>query len=273
MAAAVATAALSTPLARALPPTVPPSTPGVPAGVELNVSNPECVVWDAATGAWYFTNNGLSSGEPSIGKLVPGGTPEIVATGLSAPQGLVIHDGQFIVADGPNLVFIDIANPAQRTQLPVAGGTNDLDVDPATGDIYVGSISGGFVKRVRDGVLEDFVTISSPDGVEFEDGGVFVNTLGLADAESGLFRFDAETKEMTTIATVPYGAFDGLEQDGDGWLMTDFGKGQLYRVAADGSLSLLAQLSPGSAQMGFDPATRTVAVPNLVASSIVFLTI
>lgn len=260
------------PAAHALPPTVPPSAPGIPTGVETEFSNPECVVWDANTGAWYITNNGLSGGEASIAKLVPGGSPQIVASGLDAPQGVAIYNGMFIVADNANVVFINMADPTQRTSVNV-GSSNDLDVDPSNGDVYVGSINGGSIKRIRDGVVENFATIAAPDGVEFQDGGVFVNTLGLVDAESGLFRIDVETKAVTTIATVPFAAFDGLEQDGSGWLMTDFAHGQLYRVASDGSLSVLAQLAPGSAQMGFDPVTRTVAVPNLVAGFVVFLTI
>ncbi len=268
VAAAIAAGVLSISPARSLPPTIPPSAPAVPSGISTGYAGSECVVWDARTGAWYVTNNRGRS----ISKLVPGGEPQVIVEGLSSPQGMVIFEEKFIVADGANVRIIDMADPTQRQSIAV-GGSNDLDVDPATGDIYVGSLSGNSIKRIRDGVVEPFATIPSPDGVSFDNGAVYANTLGLVNAASGLFRFDVETAQRTTIATVPFAAFDGLVKDGDSWIMTDFARGQVYRVAADGSLSVIFQLAPGTADPGFDPATRTLAVPNLLAGVVVFLTI
>jgi hypothetical protein len=265
--AVISTAATSV-AGHALPPS--PATPAVPSGVELGVENPETAVWDQASGAWYVSNNALSGGEASIVKLVPGGEPQIVAGGLDAPQGFVIYNGEFIVADAANVTWINMANPAQRHSVNI-GSSNDLDVDRSNGDVYVGSINANSIKRIRDGVVENFATISSPDGVAFSNGAVYVNTLGLGAPQSGLYRIDATTKAMTTIIEVPFGAFDGLERDGDSWLMTDFAKGQLYRVNSDGSISFLAQLAPGSAQPGLNAATRTLAVPNLALGVVVFL--
>jgi len=241
-------------------------TPAIPAGYATGFNNPETMVWDARTGAWYVSNNALSGGAPSIAKLLPGQTsPTIFATGadLSGAQGVVISGHSMYVAAGANVVVINMDDVSQRTLYNV-GNAGDLDVDPVTGDIYVGSFSNNVIKVIHDGTVSTFASAPAPDGVYFYNGGVFYNTLGFANANSGLFRIDVATKALTQLAKVPFGVFDGLERDGNSWLMTDFGHGELIRVLPDGSINLLAELAPGSAQLGFDPATRTVFVPNLV---------
>ena len=178
--------------------------PAIPSGVVTGVSGPESAVWDAASNAWYVSVGALG-GDGGVVKIPAGSTtPEPFVTGLGGPQGVSIHDGTMYVADGNHVQVIDMADPSQQSSIPTGGGASDLDIDPATGDIYVSDLGGGKVWRIPSGgvIGEAFATINQPDGLYVKDGGVFVANFGLG-APGGIFRFDIETKERTTVVEIP----------------------------------------------------------------------
>lgn len=247
--------------------------PAVPSRVVVGLNGPESAVWDAATGAWYISVGGFS-GSGGVMKLTPGSdTPETFVTGLNGPQGVSIYDGIMYVADGARVRVIDMGDPSEQTSIPVRGAS-DLDVDPATGDLYVSDLGGGAIWRIPSGAttVELFASINSPDGLYIKDGGVYVANFALG-AAGGVYRFELGTAQRSTVVEIPGTTLDGLEPDGDDWLATDFTKGHIWRVTEDGTLLPVGQLLPGSADLGMDPATRTIAVPNLLLNNVTFLTI
>ena len=246
--------------------------PGIPQHVVTGISGPESAVWDPETSAWYVSVGGFT-GSGGVVRLEPGSdTPEEFVTGLGGPQGVTIHDGTMYVADGDHLQAISMADPSQQSSIPTGGGASDVDVDPETGDLYVTDLGGGVVWRIHDGVVEEepFAEINTPDGIYVQDGGVFIANFALGGA-GGIFRFDIATGERTTVSDIPGATLDGLEPDGGDWLTTDFTKGHLWRVGPDGVPTPVAQLLPGSADLGIDREARIVAVPNLLLNNIVFL--
>jgi sugar lactone lactonase YvrE len=269
-------AVLAALLAYAIPGSAQPFV-AVPTGVAVGFEGSESAVWDAPTNAWYVSNNG----DGTIAKLAPGAaTPSVFATGLSAPQGIVIEGRTMYVADDDHVRRIDMADPTKQQATAVKDASlADLDVDPASGDVYTVELSAGKIWRLAKRVdaqtgdttyqVELFLDFASPDGVYISQGGLFVTRFGIG-RPGGIYRIDLTTKAVTTIAEIPAAALDGLEKDGDGWLTTDFFRGHLIRVAADGTYSILAQLAPGSADLGLNAATRTVAVPNLLGGFVAF---
>lgn len=244
----------------------------VPTAILTGINGPESAFWDEATGAWYISTGGFS-GSGAVVKLTPGSEePEPFVDGLGGPQGVTIHNGIMYVADGNHVQAIEMANPANQQSIPTGGGANDVSVDPVSGDVFVTDLGGGQIWRIHSGVSEAFVEINSPDGIFVLDGGVFVANFGFG-GPGGVFRFDIETKARTTVAEIPLATLDGLEPDGADWLATDFTKGHIWRIAPDGSLTPVAQLLPGTADLGFDRATRTIAVPNLLFNFVAFFTI
>lgn len=249
-----------------------PSGIATPSGAVLGFDMPESAVWDARTGAWYISNFGGNSGGGFIAKLLPGAMePEVFATGLSSPQGIVIEGSTLYAADGNTVRIIDMDDPSERQAIEVPGASfGDLDVDPVTGDIYAGELMANRIWRIRGGTPEVWATINSPDGLYLFDGGLYISNFAIG-GDGGIFRIDLATASVTPVSVIPGAFLDGLERDGDGWLTTDFVKGQLIRVAADGTFSILAQLAPSAADIGWNAATRTVAVPELLLSVVVFL--
>ncbi len=66
------------------------------------------------------------------------------------------------------------------------------------------------------------------------------------------------------------GGMDGLERDGKSYIATDWGGGRVLRIAPDGSYETLMQLPPSAADLGFDRSSRTIGVPVILASTVVF---
>jgi len=248
--------------------------PAIPSRVVTGFNGPESAVWDEVTGAWYVSVGGFS-GSGGVMKLEPGAdAPVTFAEGLGGPQGVSIHDGVMYVADGDHVQVIDMADPTEQTSIPTGGGASDLDVDPATGDLYVSDLGGGAVWRIPAGSTqaELFAEINSPDGLYVKDGGVYIANFALG-APGGIYRFELGSAERSTVIEIPGTTLDGLEPDGDDWLITDFTKGHIWRVTSDGTLTPLGQLLPGSADLGLDPETRTIAVPNLLLNHVTLMTI
>lgn len=247
--------------------------PAIPSRVVTGVSGPESAVWDPATQAWYVSVGGFS-GSGGVVRILPGSDiAQPFVTGLRGPQGVSIHDGTMYVADGGFVRVIEMAAPGQVTSIPIRGAS-DLDVDPGTGDLYVSDLGGNAVWRIPAGTAtpERFATINSPDGLYVRNGGVYISNFALGGA-GGVYRFEIGSAARSTVIEIPGTTLDGLEPDGDDWLVTDFSKGHLWRVSPDGGLLPVGQLLPGSADLGMDPATRTIAVPNLLLNHITFLTI
>lgn len=246
--------------------------PAIPTGAITGLDGPESAIWDAASDAWFLSTGALS-GDGAVLKI-PADTlePEPFIDGLGGPQGISIHEGNMYIADQDHVQVVRMDNTAIQTSIPTGGGASDVDVDPVSGDIFVSDLGGGAVWRIHEGVSQRFASIGSPDGLYVKDGGVFIANFALNGA-GGIFRFDIATGSRTTVSEIPGATLDGLEPDGDNWLATDFTKGHLWSVAPDGSLTVLGQLLPGSADLGLDPVARIVAVPNLLAGVVVFLAI
>ncbi|MFP5224002.1 MAG: hypothetical protein ACLGH3_00345 [Actinomycetota bacterium] len=244
--------------------------PAVPTQIVTSLTGPESAVWDATTEAWYISFGGFS-GRGGVARLAEGSSEPVVFTGdMSGPQGVTIFEGTMYVADGDVIHVIDMADPEDRSTISIRAA-NDLDVDDDTGDVYVTDLGGNTIWRILAGsdAAEAFATINAPDGIYVKDGGVYIANFALG-GPGGLYRFDIATGQRSTIVELPGATLDGLESDGEDWLVTDFSKGHLLRITEDGTVTPAGQFLVGSADLGLNPETRVIAVPNLLLNNVIF---
>lgn len=80
---------------------------------------------------------------------------------------------------------------------------------------------------------------------------------------------DIETKQISARFTpVPLGNLDGVVSDGkDGYVLTDWMKGNVFRIGTDGDPKLWLPLEPGTADLGVLPG-KGVVIPNMNAGTI-----
>jgi sugar lactone lactonase YvrE len=235
---------------------------------------PESVLFDKAAQVLYVSNiDGQNpweaDGKGSIGKVGLDG--KVIAaewvSGLNGPKGMGMFNGKLYVADLGNIVVIDIAAGKIEKSIPIEGATglNDISIDP-NGVIYVTEYLAKKLYKVENEKAELIAeNLTQPNGVLFHN-----NELFLLDG-TGMFKVNAD-KSMAKIADGMEGGLDGIENiEGNNFIVSCW-EGALWHVNTDGTKHLLMDTRKekrSTADIGFDPATKTVYVPTFFRNTVV----
>lgn len=249
-------------------------------------NGPESVVFDRARNRYYVSNMA------SWGKdAVPGdgyislldGEGRVLErqwlAGLGNPKGLAIAGGRLYVGDDDALVEIDPASArvlARHQPADGPGGFNDVTAD-AAGNVYVFSRRLGTVFRLSQGrfapwaALETRVT-GRPNGLRVDGGRLLMGSWVVpADAPAGegawghLATLDLGDRRPGRIGDAPLGHIDGIEPDGrGGYTVTDWTRGLLLQVGADGTARTLLTLEKGAADHLYQVEEQVLVVPQLL---------
>ena len=235
---------------------------------------PESVLFDKANQILYVSNiDGTdpwkADGKGSISKVGLDG--KIIAaewvSGMNAPKGMGIYNGKLYAADLGNIAVIDIASGKIEKNIPIQGATglNDISIDP-NGVIYVTEYLAKKLYKVANEKAELIAeNLTQPNGVLFHN-----NELFLLDG-TGMFKVNAD-KSMAKITDGMEGGVDGIENiEGNSFIVSCW-EGALWQVNADGTKHLLMDTRKekrSTADIGFDPATKTVYVPTFFRNTVV----
>jgi len=235
---------------------------------------PESVLFDKAAQVLYVsnidgTNPWEADGKGSIGKVGLDG--KVIDTewvsGLHGPKGMGMFNGKLYVADLGNIVVIDIAAGKIEKSIPIEGATglNDISIDP-NGLIYVTEYLAKKLYKVSNEKAELIAeNLTQPNGVLYHN-----NELFLLDG-TGMFKVNAD-KSLAKIADGMEGGLDGIENiEGNNFIVSCW-EGALWHVNTDGTKHLLMDTRAekrSTADIGFDPATKTVYVPTFFRNTVV----
>jgi sugar lactone lactonase YvrE len=242
---------------------------------------PESALYDAEAGVVYVSNvNGdatAKDGNGFISKVSPAG--KVVAmewvTGLDAPKGLAKVGGKLYVSDIDALAEIDVASGkvVKRFDAKDAKFLNDVAAD-AAGNVYVSDMAKNTIWRLSGGTFEVFLQdakLEGPNGLLVEGDQLLVGawgvmTDGFATKVPGhLKSVSLADKTITSRGDgAPTGNLDGLEPFGDGtYLVSDWMAGKVLSMSEDGKARELVDLGQGTADLGYDPATKTAFIPQM----------
>jgi len=242
---------------------------------EASLKTPESVRLDARRKVLYVSNiDGepwTADGKGSIAKVGLDG--KVIAaewvTGLDCPKGLALSDdGKWLyAADAGGIVVIDVAAGKIRKKIAIPEGIQLNDLVNDKGTLYVSDSKGRkvyVVKKDKASVYLDDKVLKGPNGLFVHKGALYVLD------DNSLSRVGAD-RSLKKIAGDMPGGVDGLENvAGDDFLVTAW-SGALWYVKADGSKELLfdgkAQ-NTRTADIGWDPATKTVYVPTFFGNSV-----
>lgn len=259
------------------------------AATTTGLTRPESVRFDPATNTWFTSNVGEMStpGDGFISQLDADGKVLSLhfADGLDDPRGIDVHDGTLYVADNTGLVAIRIDTPAEREHIPLAHALfpNDVAVDHVSGDVYVSDSFGNAIYEVVGRTAQELVrdaALETPNGLHVAGRTLYVASIGpdpdpetFQPREPGrVFTLELDTLRLTPL-TPRFASLDGIEPDGNDLLVSDTFRG-LFRVRQDGTSELVLDCTQlqiqGCADIGFDPARRRVAIPELFASRVLF---
>lgn len=243
------------------------------------LKQPESALYDAASKVIYVSEvtgeMKAKDGVGAISKVSPDGKLLQAGwvTGLDAPKGLGLANGVLYVADIDTLVEIDVASARILSRHRIEGAVflNDVATD-TEGRVYVSDTGTNTIWTLEGGELKTWLKrddLNGPNGLAFEGDAMIVASFGKPPSggeptvPGHLLEAPLSGDSLRNLGDAsPVGALDGLAPLGGGkYLATDYLKGPLLLIDASGAFETLAELSPGSADLAWDEASRTVFVP------------
>ncbi|WP_134088165.1 SMP-30/gluconolactonase/LRE family protein [Olivibacter sp. XZL3] len=187
-------------------------------------------------------------------------------SGLNAPKGIGIYKDTLYVADLKELVIIDVPNKKilKKISVPAVGMLNDVTIDHK-GNVYVSDSKGGKIYSYINGNLTVFLgDLINPNGLLAEKNGLYFLDSG------SLFLLDNK-KKVSKIAEDMDKSTDGLQKDGDNFIVSAWG-GVLYYVTKDGKVTTLLDSKAekmNTADFAFDSESRLLYLPTFFKNQII----
>jgi sugar lactone lactonase YvrE len=257
-------------------------------GTVKNLQNPESARWDAEQNVWFVSNvNGGPSAKDNngyISRLKPDGSVDslkFIAAGrnkvtLNAPKGMAIVGDTLWVADIDAVRGFNRKTGAPVASIAVPGAQFLNDVSAGPDGIYItdsGVLFGPDGTSTHPGPDRVFkvagrkVTTAltfkgqvTPNGITWDSTASRFVVVPMGD--STIVSWAPGDSAPQPVATAP-GMMDGVEALGGGrYLVTSWADSSLNLVA-DGKVTRLAAGMAAPADIGFDRAAGTVAVPQL----------
>jgi len=237
---------------------------------------PESVRFDAHRKVLYVSN---IDGEPwtvdgkgSIAKVGLDG--KVIAaewvSGLDCPKGLALSDdGKWLfAADAGGIDVIDIDKGRIDHKIAIPEGKQLNDLVNHKGTLYVSDSSGKKVYVVKDGKVSvhlDDKVLKGPNGLFVHKGALYV-----LDNDS-LNRVEKD-KSLKVLASGMPGGADGLENVGGDDFLVSVWSGAVWYLPAAADKQLVFDGKPTTtrtADMGWDPKTKTAYVPTFFGNSVI----
>ncbi|MES2683583.1 MAG: hypothetical protein V4650_08705 [Pseudomonadota bacterium] len=235
-------------------------------------ANPESVVYSSLQKVLYVSNvNGAPDAKDGNGFISQVGLDGKVIQrqwlkGLNAPKGLGYIRGYLYVSDLDELLEIDTGNKRITRRFKAAGAKflNDVVVTPR-GTVFVSDMLTNTIWRLQGDAFTPWLqsdALEMPNGLAWDGGKLQVASWGIGmkpdfstDTTGYLKTVDTETKAITArFAPIPLGNLDGLVADGKGgYVVTDYMRGNVFKIGSDGQPNLWLQLTQGTADIGAAP--------------------
>jgi sugar lactone lactonase YvrE len=178
-----------------------------------------------------------------------------------------LYKGKLYVADLGALAVIDINAGKIVKTIPVAGaqGLNDVTVDK-NGVVYVSDSKTKQIFRVENEKSELFLdNLKGPNGVLMRGNDFYILDAG------GAYKVEKD-KSLTKLSDGMDGGTDGIENVSGNDFLVSCWSGTIWYVNADGTKEKLLDTTKekkNTADIGFDPKTKTVYVPTFWRNSVV----
>jgi DNA-binding beta-propeller fold protein YncE len=239
-------------------------------------ANPESVVYSSQQKMLYVSNvNGEPDAKDGNGFISRVGLDGKVIKrewfkGLNAPKGLGYYYGLLYVADIDELLEIDTGNGRVKRRFKAAGAKflNDVTVT-GNGTVFVSDQITNTIWRLSGNSFTPWLQsaeLENPNGLLFDKGKLLVASWGVmkpdfsTETPGYIKAVDLDTQAITPlVAPIPLGNLDGLVSDGQGgYVVSDFMRGNVFRIGSDGQPRLWLQLTQGTADVGVAPGLLLV---------------
>ena len=235
------------------------------------LKTPESTLFDPATNSIYVSNiDGQAAekdGKGFISMLSADGKIKKLdwITGLNAPKGQAIYNGNLYVSDIDELVVINIKDSkiVKRYKVENAKFLNDVTVSE-DGIVFVSDNRDNKIYMLRNDLVSlwmDDKLVTNPNGLWAEKGKLYIGTGQILQA-------DIKTKEIKVLAD-NCGGIDGIEKLKDGNFVYSNWKGLIFVTKGSESIKLLDTVDKkNTADIDFIPEKNLVLVPTFSGNSV-----
>ncbi len=248
---------------------------------------PESVVYDEDRSQYYVSN--INQGplaedhNGSIGLIGGDGKTHTLEwiPGLSSPKGLALRGDHLYAADTKEIVVINVESSkiTARFPAPEAVVLNGLAFDKK-GTLYVSDWAGNKIYKLEDNELKIWLSgkeLESPNGLVVKGNHLYVASWGLnpgadfSTESSGLLKkISLKTGKIQNLREDDtWMNLDGLHPVDDGWLATDFMKGELLTLNSKGTIESSEKLAPSAADFFLVEDQNLIVVPYLMGNKVV----
>lgn len=208
-------------------------------------------------------------GKGGIARLATDGSVIDAAwlTGLNAPKGMAIHKNRLYVADITELVVLNIKKQRVIKKIPIEGSVflNDVTVN-SSGVVFVSDTRTNKIHRIEDDAPSLYL-----DNVASANGLKAIGPNLIIGAGKELLLFGADKKPLVLAKGFAQG-IDGVEMTAKrGEFIVSCWPGLVYYVYGDGKIEVLIDSQEqkiNTADIGYDPGTNQVFVPNFFKDSV-----
>lgn len=246
---------------------------------DATLSVPESVLLDSKNNVLYVSSIGGSpdakDGDGFISQVTLDGKIKNLkwTTGLDAPKGMGLFNNNLYVADISRLVTIDTKTGKVTQTLEIEGAKflNDVTVDKS-GSVYVSDSNTGRIHVVKGNKAEVYFEGPEIKGV---NGLLCVgNELYVVDFPTGgNYKLSAD-KKLTKVCATAEGA-DGVVPVGKDEYIVSSWHGEIAYVNSKGESKKLLDTRDkklSSADIEYDPSTKTVFVPTFNTNTVMAYT-
>lgn len=247
---------------------------------------PESAVLDTQRSQIYVSNVNLEpmkeDGNGSIGLISKDGKHHQVewVKGMSSPKGLALRGKYLFVADVKELVVVNVEDGCVSARYPVpgAGVLNGLAFAP-DGSLYISDWIGNRIYRLQKNDLSvwlESTDLESPNGLVVRDDYLYVAAWGknpgadFSTESSGMLkRISLKDKSIESFRSEStWMNLDGLHPVPNGWLATDFIRGELLSFNTRGEIRRRYKLGQTSADFWLEEKENLLLVPYLMGNRV-----
>jgi streptogramin lyase len=243
---------------------------------DSKLTTAEGVVFDEKRGVYYVSCIGgvpptKEDGDGFIATLDQRGTilDLTFATGLDAPKGMAVSDGNLYVTDINELVIINIETRSmQRIAIKGAQFLNDVALAP-DGSIYFTDTNTNTIYQYAGGLVKEYLQddrLSNPNGIYVDEETIYVVSYSVGDFNT----VDIKSKAITKKAIEAFPGGDGVAPWGGGFVVSNW-NGEVYYSNSTWSADKILdtkEAKMNAADIMINPKSGELLIPTFFGNSV-----